>query len=377
MNDWLSSWTYLPNLHPAVVHLPLALVPVAAGFDLVAAFGRRWRARLTTAAAVLWSLAALGAVAAYWTGRQAVDSLHGLPPQVQARISAHSDWALYTTWAVALIALVRLALALRGNERPAALAMVGLLGVGATFMVLRTGDLGGGLVFRYGVAVSPQALAPGGALAGVHHPPDEEIAALPVATPADPPGTRLLRGDDGTLTWRPVAGDREALGTILVPVEGDGLDPVHFVAPQDPEADGLFLHVAGRALLVLPDTFEGVRVDASLDLAGFEGTVGLAHHVRSGQEAGLLRVTVPDGGFQLVSLRGDRERNLDRGSQQLPAGVTELGVYAVGRHFHGYLDGRNVLHGHEPALPPGQVGLLLDGSGELVIYWLRATPVEP
>lgn len=33
MSEWLISMTELPNLHPAVVHLPLGLLPVAVLVD--------------------------------------------------------------------------------------------------------------------------------------------------------------------------------------------------------------------------------------------------------------------------------------------------------------------------------------------------------
>ena len=36
MNEILASYTSLPNLHPALVHFPIALLPTAVLFDLLA-----------------------------------------------------------------------------------------------------------------------------------------------------------------------------------------------------------------------------------------------------------------------------------------------------------------------------------------------------
>jgi hypothetical protein len=41
------------------------------------------------------------------------------------------------------------------------------------------------------------------------------------------------------------------------------------------------------------------------------------------------------------------------------------------------LGGETVLHGHEPALPDGRVGLLLDGEGEVTIRSITVTPIHP
>ena len=59
----------LPNIHPAFVHLPLALLPVALAFDVLSVAQRRqqW---LDRAAASLYCLGAVGAVAAYLTGQR-------------------------------------------------------------------------------------------------------------------------------------------------------------------------------------------------------------------------------------------------------------------------------------------------------------------
>lgn len=161
MIDAILQATELPNLHPALVHFPIALLPLAVGFDaVVLAVRLRGRPGPEWATLALYALAAITAWAALWAGETAEDALSGLPPAVEAAVEAHEVSASRFVYAVTAVALARLAVAWwgrtgRAGRRAAHLArgavlLAALISVG---LLVEAADRGGGLVYRAGVGV--------------------------------------------------------------------------------------------------------------------------------------------------------------------------------------------------------------------------------
>ncbi len=153
----------LPNLHPALVHFPLAIFPAAVVFDLAALFLRRV-AWLDRAATALYVLGAMGAGAAYLAGEEAEEGLHGLPAAVGVLIDQHSVWAARALWTIVALALLRLGLAWHERRRavsgyrPLRYAVL-VVAAAALWLLVETADRGGALVYRHGVAVQPAGAA--------------------------------------------------------------------------------------------------------------------------------------------------------------------------------------------------------------------------
>jgi uncharacterized membrane protein len=156
--------TSLPNLHPAIVHLPLALLPAAMLFDLLAVSRPTWT-WLDRGAALLFLLAALGAAGAVVAGEQAEEGLGPQPPAVHRLLHEHEDLGKKSLMAIGALALARLFLSLRDRDRPrlTALFLRSLLlcaAGGALFLLGLAADRGGALVYGNGVAVERPAAAP-------------------------------------------------------------------------------------------------------------------------------------------------------------------------------------------------------------------------
>jgi uncharacterized membrane protein len=378
MMELLQSVTSLPNLHPVAVHFPLALFPIALCFDLVLLLSKR--RGLDGTATALYLGAAASAGVAYLAGRQAEDGLRDVTPTVAPFLASHSDAAWLALGALAGVALLRAVVHWGGRTRPwlgsvPVRVAVWLVACSALWLLARAADLGGGLVYRHGVAVAQHGLP---SVPEEHsNPPDlttgSGTSTVEPAAPGDDE-TRLVIDSESGLVWKPRPGDRGVLGSILRedPESPPGTPGVRVLEDGDV---GIGLEVRRRALLLLPGTYAGVQVDLVTDLSGFDGTLGLAHHVTGPDRMGLFRVSRTGSGA-LVNVIAGGEQILDETRIVPPPGPVRIGLSAVGSHWKGIVEGRTIVHGHMEPLAPGPVGLLLDGEGIIRILEVRVTPLK-
>ena len=367
MFDSLLQASALPNWHPALVHLPIVCLPLAAAFDALGLINRRATTWTSPAATTIYGLAGLGAALAVWSGRQAADTLVGIPAKAQPLIGVHSDWAHYALYATAVLAVLRIAIQWKegGKDHLGIRALHLLFAVGAVLVMIRVADLGGRLVYGHGLGVAP--------------PPVEE--PVPDDDPAqeEPPAAsmsaldRLREAADGGLEWLPRRGDHDALQTVLTPAPGTS-PAITLVPGDDPQAKGLQLAVDGNGTFFLPGTFGDVQIDIGLDLSDFEGTVRLIHHAQ-GETQGDLTIS-HQGEAVLNDERDGKQKVLDRQSFEVPTTPFVLAVSSSGKHLKGLLDGRMIAHGHIAPGPDGACGIGIDGKGTLHIQSMKIQPLE-
>ncbi|GAB5550211.1 MAG: hypothetical protein SangKO_099710 [Sandaracinaceae bacterium] len=330
----LPDWA--PNVHPLVIHFPIALLFVAALVDAIALVVRETYPWVRTSAVGLYALGALGAAVAFLTGRDASDSVD-LPAEALTTLNAHADWALYLVWFAGLYALVRVvALRFDRDQRLIVHLPLAVLGLVGLVLVQQTAERGGQMVYQYGVAVA--------AASGDAH---DGMGMASPSSPDAPPDTSVVAR-------------LEVLSGA--PAEGQTFS----VEPGRP------------TLAVLPEALGDLEARATLDLSSFTGTAALVHHVQDAQTYDFLALDRPASGE--VTLRQGRVENgaettMDSGTAVLD-GPAEIKAYAVGTHFRGYLAGEQLTHPHAHAAPPGRVGLRLDGQGTVRVLVLSATPVE-
>ena len=337
----LPDWS--PNVHPLIVHFPIALFVVAALVDGVALTLRQRYAWMRASATGLYALAALGAAAAFLTGRDASDHV-ALPIAAVATLDTHADWALYLVWFASLYAAARLVTlwrvptpSLRIDGPLAAVGLVSLL------LVVQTAERGGELVYRHGVGVA--------------------------AVPAD---AHAVRHDHDAHGAEPLGQDEGQ-----TPTESAFAD-VRSLSGRAIEGDVLTVEQGRPSFVVRGEAAGDLEASARLDLSGFSGTAMLVHHVADAQNYDFFALDLSPGTPAQVRL--GRARNgevtvFDRGEAAVN-GVADLRTYAVGTHFRGYVGAEQVAHGHGDAAPAGPVGLRFDGQGSVRVLALSATPVR-
>ena len=367
MTEFISSFTSLPNLHPLLVHYPVAFFTVAIAFDFLCLLFRRqtWLDRTTI---VTYLVGAMGVVATYFAGEQAADSLVGVPPKVEPLIAEHSDWGLYTLLFFLVFVSFRVFVYWRErNSSEIKISPLRLLAIVAAiagqWILFQAADRGGALVYQHGMAVT---------ITAAEEPaPQNETQAD--SGKKEEPEKRLITAADGVLIWQPIPQDASALGKILTIADSGPNSTVSASSPV-PGQEGLGLNITGRTLLLLPGTFGNVYLDAELDLSNFDGTVGLAHHAKNLSNAELFEIT-RDRKAALISITDGKQEGLGKGVIDSQSALKVLSVSASGSHLKGLVDGVVVVHGHKPAPEPAGVGLLLDGQGIVVIIKMKVTPL--
>ncbi len=340
MFELVPDWA--PNLHPLIVHFPIALLLGAIGADLLSLVVRRW-GWLRPATVALYVGGGVSAVLTYFTGTWAAEAV-SIPASAEAVLSEHANLGWWTMWFFGLYALVRLGAYLWPKTRTHTVVNVVLLGValGGGVLLYETGEHGAEMVYRYGV--------------GVHEPTDAMAEVEP----------GLTMGESGW-QWRPqsarawtervrwLEGTAEAVQTRL-----DTLDTGGVALATTPESPVLF---------VVPDTLGAVQVTAELNLDAFDGSVALVHHVRGAETYDFLRVS--SGALRLGRRAGGTETPFAESTHE-PTGWQTLRVVGDGTHFRGYVDGEMVVHGHGEAAPSGTVGMRLIGDGTVRLRRLAA-----
>ena len=151
MPPLLPEWA--PNIHPLIVHFPIAWWIGAVVVDLVFLTAPK-AAWADTTASVLYPAGAVAAGVAYVAGREAAATVF-MPGMAHAIMVEHWNWALATTMTFAGLAVVRLWVRFGYRQAPRglriAIAAIALAGLAALF---ETAERGARLVFEQGVGVA-------------------------------------------------------------------------------------------------------------------------------------------------------------------------------------------------------------------------------
>ncbi|WP_139557543.1 DUF2231 domain-containing protein [Methylotetracoccus oryzae] len=177
--EWMPGLNAMANVHPVLVHLPIALLfgyVVAAALALVTG-----RESLRHAAAWMLYFGTLGAAATVVTGLLAAGSVEH-DETVHELMEAHERFGLAVLGLAALLSLWNVWVGQRPARWGRVLELVG--GLGLLVLVSLGADLGGMMVYGHGVAIVTRSVQPV---------EDSAETMLPDLPPEDVPAQALPR----------------------------------------------------------------------------------------------------------------------------------------------------------------------------------------
>ena len=147
LTDWV------PNTHALVVHLPIGLLVSAFATELVALLRRRPEP-VSTVSTTLYAAGSLTLAAAYLTGRAAAPEVY-TPGLAVPVVDRHWTWALWCVVYFGGLTAARVGLLERGEPRRRLVHLAfGAAGLAGLVLLAATAELGGRLVYEYGVGVA-------------------------------------------------------------------------------------------------------------------------------------------------------------------------------------------------------------------------------
>jgi len=347
---------WVPNIHPLIVHFPIAIVLIAVLSDLASIIMKK-QTWLRYATFGLYAVSALGAIAAFLSGRQAADLVE-IPPAAYPVVSEHADLALITMVVLTGYAIVRYLFLWKEWDLKTPVAVLLLIAGAVGFaLVAETAEHGAELVFRYGVGVA--VVQP-----SEHHEMSETMDNEPAKTlifknsswelksGPDTPGIfrnnfELLEG-----SWQNLQSEyiTEDMGALMIQI------------PQREK----FLFTAGGDL-------DNVQVTAQLNLDKFNGRFSLVHHAQDKENYDFF--DIENGKTRLGRMEQGDLKVFDDGDLKVGNWFTMKTVGTKG-HFRGYVNDKLITHGHSSDLTTGPAGFAVEGSGIILINTIETISLD-
>jgi uncharacterized membrane protein len=348
---------WIPNIHPFIVHFPIALLVLAVLFDAARLIFRdeNW---LHKATLTLYSAGSLGLIAAFWSGRQAVETVSVTGDAIPI-VTSHEDWALYTLIYFLVFTVIRFGTWWKDLEKGLVLPLLVVFAFGGIGMLWHTGELGAKLVYKHGVAV------------GQIDRLQQQIETLERDLSAfrEEAGPELR--DDGSWIWRIGPGADQVLNEHF---KIDGTDKLQASTERDEGRHHLEIQATDEmAFIYTGDNLRSIDGRIEVNLAEFDGEFKLIHHYRDRDNYQYIRVSVSvlEQGQVL-----DGSDNILGSGQIRTEGWSTLRVTAAGRHFYGYQSGSTIVHTHADEMVPGKTGIAISGSGVVKVRLVEFGAVD-
>ncbi|SMO89573.1 DUF2231 domain-containing protein [Fodinibius sediminis] len=350
---------WAPNIHPILVHFPIAIILLASLMDLLSFFlpDKWWDSLKTT---ILYGFGAASAIAAYYTGTLAADSVF-LPSGAQSVLNEHADWALWTVWFFVVYVVVRVLLHwYQKMDQQAIRVGVFIIALPGIFFLYETGDHGAEMVFGYATGTGQLA---------------ENQSTTPVTSDSlQQNESTFTVSDNGNWSWEIGPNGTGTLLSRFRWLEGSasGLQPTVVTNNNNRllkiSADSTTNFFTGKR------SFKNVQVDYYLDISEFEGDISLVNHVQDAQNYDFVTLS-SDGTISQGRVTGGN-REVFAEESYSASGMLFIRTVANGTHFRGYINKEMVVHGHGDVPEAGSLGLGLDGNGTVIIDRMAVTQLN-
>lgn len=379
--EFLPEWA--PNLHPMIVHFPIALFMLAILMDVAGYFLPKtwWDEKKNL---ILYGLSGVAAVGTYFSGKEAADSIF-IEAETQNLLTAHADWAEYTVWFMGLYALLRIGIYLWEKEEIKIIRIgLTLLSFVGAFLLFQTGDRGAQMVFKYGVGV--QAVDLENPVQHDHetdhdestdehteseeHSDDEGMGEHDESSMGS--STSFKATDNGNWEWDI---DKNAISDLKSNFHWltGSLEEVNAEAVKT-TSGSFVLSFNGENLngfFVGHESYKTVQIDYYLDVSALEGMVMLTNNVQDESNFDFVSVA-SDGAVKQGRLVNGEEEIFEEGTTDVSKPMF-VRVVGNGAHFRGYIDKEMVVHGHGDAPKAGGVGFKVVGDGTVVLEKMSMT----
>ncbi|WP_020404878.1 DUF2231 domain-containing protein [Gracilimonas tropica] len=351
---------WAPNIHPMLVHFPIALLLIAVLGSLVSLFipDKWWDEQKNT---VLYVLGALSAIVVYYTGQAAADSVF-LPSQAQSVLNNHADWAFWTVWYFGIYALARITLHRYEMMSKLSLRVIAFaIALPGLFFLYQTGDHGAKMVFGYG--------------AGTGQLMEQQPTGASATTDSLQQSNSTFKvHENGNWSWEMGPSGVSTLLSEFQWLVGSPQDlRPSIVNSGDNSLLKLSLRSSPNFFITLKD-FLNVQVDYYLDLSDFDGEVELVNHVHDAQNYDF--VTISSKGTITQGRVIEGETNFFGEETYSANGMLFVRTVVNGTHFRAYINKEMAVHGHGDAPNAGAAGLRLNGSGVIIIDKVSLTQLD-
>ncbi|MEX2346773.1 MAG: DUF2231 domain-containing protein [Balneolaceae bacterium] len=313
---------------------------------------------LEKAMLILYTTGSMGLIAAFLSGRQAVETV-SVTGDAIPMVTSHEDWALYTLIYFLVFTAIRFITWWKQLEKGFVLPVLVVFALGGTGMLWYTGEQGAKLVYKYGVAV------------GEIERLQQHIETLErdLSEFREEAGPELR--DDGSWIWRVGPGADDILFESFT-IEGNS----GFTADAG-RTDGnhyLNLQAGDEASYILfGEAISSVEGRIDLNSEEFEGEIALIHHYRNPSTYQYLRLS----GNELSQGQVIDGSDNVLGSGQIDnTGWYTIRVTASGMHYYGYQNGRSIVHTHDDEMQPGSTGIAISGDGTVKVRLIEFRNVE-